>query len=451
MKSQRKAGAAALRRLRVARGWSWTELAGELRSQARALHIGRIAAAQVASVRRTIGRWEAGTTPPDEQYQVLLAHVYARTPAGSVALGPGSDFRELLEALALLGLSPERIAELTTTVAAAITSHGTDLLAFLGTPLRGDLAGALARPNELRLPVVKGLDEAREAVDQQIGGVPFVRLHLVQAAVVHSCRQLLSGEQPAPVRAKLRSVASRAFALAARLAFETHDDAAALNLYAEAVSAVADAEPSQRALIRSSQTMVTYYATGSIERARRIARAAVQDARRGDSVLMRARAHALQAEMAVRGAPTRHRDAQAALHLAWHDLDADTSGDPMAKAFSPGRLRGFEGICGIFLGEAEAAEKQLAESARTLTRTRETVQRAIVLTDRALARLHTAGDGAPESAADQLHECVDLAASTRGRVPAQRLRQARLELRPWRSESFVADLDDHIHTAFIGI
>ncbi|GAB2837563.1 hypothetical protein GCM10022221_41190 [Actinocorallia aurea] len=49
------------------------------------------------------------------------------------------------------------------------------------------------------------------------------------------------------------------------------------------------------------------------------------------------------------------------------------------------------------------------------------------------------------------HECVDLVAAARGRVPAQRLRQARFGLRPWRTEPFVADLDDHIHTSLIGL
>ncbi|MFC7732779.1 hypothetical protein [Actinomadura keratinilytica] len=50
-----------------------------------------------------------------------------------------------------------------------------------------------------------------------------------------------------------------------------------------------------------------------------------------------------------------------------------------------------------------------------------------------------------------MHECIELAAATRGRVPAWRLRQARQELRPWRSEPFVAELDDHIHTALVGL
>ncbi|TMR38187.1 hypothetical protein ETD96_17010 [Actinomadura geliboluensis] len=368
---------------------------------------------------------------------------------GAVALGPGSDFGELLDALAQLGVPDEQLTDLAGTVSAAITSAGMNLLAFVNGPLRVDLATALTRPETADLELVAGLEAASDTVDAQIGAVPFARLHLAQAVIVDACRYLLQTGQPATIQAKLRIVAARAYALAARLAFETHDDATALALYDEAVKAAGEKAPSRRALIRTSQTMVAFYATGDIKRARSIADAAVQDARRGESVLMRARAHALQAEMAARSA--QHRHAQVALHLAWHDLDADTTDDPMNGAFSQGRLRGFEGICGIFLGHAETAERQLTASVQTLTGSRHTVQRAIVLTDRALARLHTSDAGAPEVAVEQLHECVDLTATTRGRVPGQRLRQARLELRPWRGEPFVADLDDHIHTALIGI
>jgi hypothetical protein len=433
----------------MARGWSWDQLAARLRGLARQLRFARIGSNDLASIKRSIARWEAGRAKPGDQYQMLLAHAYARTSLGAVELGPGSDFRELLDALALFGVERSRLEEVAASVATASTAGGMNLLAFLSTPLRADLASALSAPEEVDVPVIDGVAAASDSVNAQIGSVPFVRLHLAQSAVVDACRHLLRAEQPTPVRARLRQVAGRAYALAARLAFETHDDSAALGLYDDAVTAVGDAEPSQRALIRSSQTMVVYYSTGDIRRARATAEAAVADARRGESVLMRARAHALHAEMTARGEDAR-RHAQAALHLAWHDLDGDVTGDPLAGVFSRERLRGFEGICGIFLGEAESAEQQLARSAGGLTSSRETVQRAIVLTDRALARLRTGRAGAAETAAAQLHECVDLTAATRGRVPAQRLRLTRLELRPWRGEAFVAELDDHIHTALIG-
>lgn len=334
---------------------------------------------------------------------------------------------------------------MSSTVTASVTSSGR-LLAFLNPPLRGMLTTALADPATLDLAVVDALGAASAAVDKQIGAVPFVRLHLAQAAIVEACRHLLTGTVPAPVVGPLRRVAAAAFALAARLAFETHDDGAALALYRNAVRVADPAVPERRALIRTSQTMVTYYATGDIAAALRIVDDAVADARRGDSTLMRARAHALQAEIAARGEPPAERHARTALHLAHHDVDRDTSDDPMPRAFSVARLHGFIGVCGIFLGEADDAERQLSAAAAGLTRPRESVQRAIVLTDRALARLRTGQPGGPETAVDDLHECVTMTAATRGRVPAQRLRTTRLALRPWRGEPFVAELDDHIHT-----
>lgn len=452
MDSDRQSGAGALRRLRLSRGWSWSDEARVLRGLARGLHFARIASTTLASIRRTVARWESGETTPGEQYQVLLAHAYARTSTGAVVLGPGSDFAELLNALAHFGIPAARLDEISTLIAAIATDSGMNLLAFLGAPLRDELAAALAEPDGVDIGVLDDLAAVSDRVNQQIGSVPFVRLHLAQTAVVDACRHLLGGHQAEPVRRRLQEAASSAFTLAARLAFETHDDPAALALYEQAVATTRTLPDRwRRAAIRTSQTMVVYYATGSLDQARNIANAAVRDARQGDSVLMRARAHALQAEMAARGDPPLTRHAHAALHLAWHDLDRDTSGDPAAGAFSRSRLRGFEGICGIFLGDAETAESQLAQSVASLTRPREAVQRAIVLSDQALARLRTGAPGAPEAAAEQLHTCIDLTAATRARVPAQRIRQTRLELKPWRHEPFMADLDDHIHTAFVGL
>ena len=49
-----------------------------------------------------------------------------------------------------------------------------------------------------------------------------------------------------------------------------------------------------------------------------------------------------------------------------------------------------------------------------------------------------------------LHDAVDITTRTGGRVSGKRIRHARRELRPWRSEAFLAELDDHIHDALIG-
>ncbi|WP_155346703.1 hypothetical protein [Acrocarpospora pleiomorpha] len=419
-----------------------------LRDLAQTLQFARIGSNSVASIQRTIARWENGTSTPDDRYQVLLAHAFARTPTGDVSLGPGSDFAVLLNAFEEAGTARQTLDELTAAVAAVGTDMG--LAAFLSEPLRADIARALADGSTMELDILDRLGDASAAVNRQIGTVPFVRLHLAQAAIVEVCRRLLGRHAHTPIRARMVEVAGVTLSLAARLAFENHDDAAALALYDEATSLPFEAgQEHRRALIRTSQTMVVYYATGDLERANAIANAAVQEARRGASVVVRARCHALQAEMAARSGKERH--ARTALHLAWHDLDLDTTSDPAVDSFTPGHLQGFVGVCGIFIGEAEKAEQQLASSAAALTGFRDAVQRGIVLADRALAVLRTGAPGAAEATAGLLHECVDLTAATRARVPAQRLRQTRLALRPWRTDTFVADLDDHIHTALVGL
>ncbi|MCD0450618.1 hypothetical protein LO762_15675 [Actinocorallia sp. API 0066] len=448
---ERQTCAQTLRRLRLSRGWSWSDEARVLRGLAQALRFQRLAMNNPSSIQRTIARWESAATVPNEQYRILLAHAFARTATGESSLGPGSDFDALLSAFAGAGVSTEQLDELRTSVAVSLTRTGVNLLAFVSESLQGALAGALADPARMAPALLGDLAASSEAVGAQIGSVPFARLHLAQAAIVDVCRRLFSGPIPDEHRPRLAEVTASVFAQAARLAFETHDDASALALYAEAVSvAGASADTTCRALIRTSQAMVVHYATGDLSQAQAIADQAVQDARRVPNAPLQARAYALQAEMAARTGRQR-ATAENALRLAWRALDQDTANDPGQGVFSKGRLRGFEGVCGIFLGSAEEAERQLARSAQTLTRPRDTVQRAIVLTDQSLARLNTGGPGAAESSATMLHECVDLIAATRGRVPSQRLRQVRLSLRPWRTESFVADLDDHIHTSLIGV
>ncbi|MFG2625326.1 hypothetical protein [Streptomyces sp. NPDC048473] len=107
-------------------------------------------------------------------------------------------------------------------------------------------------------------------------------------------------------------------------------------------------------------------------------------------------------------------------------------------------MRGFEGVCQLYVGDPAVAHDQFAALAGALRAPRQKVQRIIVTTDQALARIQL---GEPRAAADLLHECVTAASATGGRVPLIRLRRARQELRPWRRENFVADLDDHLMEA----
>ncbi|GAA2661325.1 hypothetical protein [Streptomyces vastus] len=436
----RRVGAATLKRLRLSRGWSLADTARAIIDAA--ARLGQPFGSSIASVQRAVARWESTTAPilPGERYQLLLAHLYARDLDGQHSLGHGSDFAELLDALAHLGESEHRLHELRTLLVRTATDAGGSLLALLGPTTQHALTAALADPSRLDEELLAGMRATIGDVNRQVGSIPFVRLQLLLAPIVESCRRLLADAVPEPQLPELRSIASQAYTLAGRLAFETRDDEASRALYSAATNTAGrTGSPWQRAIVHMSHALVTLYSTQGIDAARHLVDAAVRDARAGTSITVRARAHALQAEIAARAGAGRH--AQAALSLAWYDLDGDRNGDPSSSSFSPAHLRGFDGLCELYVGDPAAAHDAFARSAHALTTPRERVQRTIVTTDQALARIRL---GDPHAATELLHECIDGASSTGGRVATIRLRRARHELRPWRTEGFVADLDDHL-------
>ncbi|MGW3627525.1 hypothetical protein [Streptomyces sp. NPDC000880] len=436
----RRVGAATLKRLRLSRGWSLADTARVLIDAASRL--GQPLGTSVASVQRSVARWESATAPilPGERYQLLLAHIYARGPDGQHSLGHGSDFAELLDALTHLGESNRRLHELRTLLVRTATDAGGGLLALLGPTTQHAMTAALADPSRINEGLLAGMCAVIGDVNGQVGSIPFVRLQLLLAPVVESCRRLLTSAAPEPLLPELRSIAAQAYTLAGRLAFETRDDEASRALYCAATdTAGLIGDPWRRAVVHMSHALVTLYSTPGIDAARTLVDAAVRDARAGASITIRARAHALQAEIAARAGAERH--AQAALSLAWYDIDGDRDGDPSPSSFSPAHLRGFDGLCELYVGDPAIAHDAFARSAQALTTPRERVQHTIVATDQALARIRLDD---PHAAAELLHECIDGASSTGGRVATIRLRRARRELRPWRTENFVADLDDHL-------
>ncbi|MFD0480736.1 hypothetical protein ACFQ0B_80890 [Nonomuraea thailandensis] len=128
-------------------------------------------------------------------------------------------------------------------------------------------------------------------------------------------------------------------------------------------------------------------------------------------------------------------------------MESDRDGDPATGSFSPALLRGFEGVTKLHVGDVSEAHDYFARSTESLVAPRERVQRAIVATDQAIARIRLDD---PRSGADLLHHCIDAASETGGRVVRIRLRGARQDLRQWRREDFVADLDDHLIELFGG-
>lgn len=333
----RAVGAGILKRVRQQRGWSLRDLSRALGATAK--HLGQPLSAGLASVQRSVARGESTTTPilPGERYQLLLAHLYSRGPDGDVALGPGSDFAELLDALAHLGESEERLCELRVLLTRTMADSGGGLLGLLGPTTRA----ALADPSRVSEDLIDSLHGAVEDVNEQVGTVSFVRLQLFLAPIVESCRRLL-GEDASPPGAflpGLNSVAAQTYALAARFAFETRDDGASRALYAAATTAAGAGAPWRRAMVHMSHALVTLYSTPGLGPAQRLVDAAVRDAKAGESATVRARAHALHAELAARAGGARH--AHAALSLARYDLDRCRDDDPSSSmtGFSAAHLR----------------------------------------------------------------------------------------------------------------
>ncbi len=389
-----------------------------------------------ASLQRSIARWESTTTRtvPGERYQLLLAHLYAPSASGELALGDSSDLDALLTALAHFGVPARRAEELRDLVLRSTSVASDELLALLADPTSRLVVEALRHPRRLDIELIDRLGTSVSDVDRQIGSVPFVRLQLLLAPVVQVCRRLPDTE---PLREHLGMVRSQAYLLAGRIAFETGDDAAARRWYVRAVEAAgAVTDTTRRAAVRTSYAMTMLHSTGD-DTARTIVDAAVSDARLGSDHRVRARAHALEAEEAARSA--RERNAAAALRLAWLDVESAGCAD---GGFDADRLRGFEGVCELHIGTAERAHEHLERSVAALTVPRHQVQRGIAGTDLAIARMRC---GDARSATTLLHDCVDTIAATGGRVAAQRIGRARRELAPWRTESFVAELDDHIY------
>lgn len=432
---ERATGCRLLRQLRERRGWSWADQARALHDVAERRGVTAVTSTRPASLQRSIARWEstAASTVPGERYQLLLAYLYAHTTSGQPALGAGSDFDALLTALAHLGVPGRRTRELRDLVLRSTSVDGDPVLVLLADPTRQLAVEALRDPRRLDNELIDRLAASISDVDSQIGSVPFVRLQLMLAPVVEVCRRLPETE---PLRERLAMVSAQGYLLAGRIAFETRDDAAAHRSYARAVeAAAATTDTTRRAAVRTSHAMTMLHSTGD-DIARTIINAAVADARLGSDHSVRARAHALQAEEAARSG--RDRDATAALRLAWLDLESAGSTD---GAFDADRLRGFEGVCALHIGTAERAHEHLEQSLAALTAPRDQVQRGIAGTDLAIARMRC---GDARSATTLLHDCVETIAFTGGRVAAQRIGRARRELAPWRAESFVVEVDDHI-------
>jgi hypothetical protein len=170
------------------------------------------------------------------------------------------------------------------------------------------------------------------------------------------------------------------------------------------------------------------------------------------SRIVRARAHAILAEMCAAAGDPRRSDRE--LGLASFHVDGATGDDPAIGFFNESRhggvnglrahMHGFEGACQIRLGRWERAESALERAAAGLPVSGADRQKSIILADSALTSLQL---GDPSAAADLLGKSIGLVARVGGAVPTQRIHQVRAQLDPVKHKALVGTLDERLHAA----
>lgn len=418
-----------LRRLREKRGWSWTDQARAIKAMARRLGIDPTAIASTVSVRRTIARWESHSTSsavPDDRYQWILAHVYAEHN-DAVEVGPGSDFLSLLTVLLDLGVTPNRVTELHDAVLCWADEQRSRATAI--------------NPTNLTDSKLAELTLSFNAIANLVGKVPFVRSQIALAPLVEAFRHHEHGSAGLP--ADGRVLAARTFSTAGRLAFELRDDHLAKQYYATAL-AHAEHVPGRwlAAGIGTSLAMITMHGNNDLVAAERGINTATDAALASPSMTMRARAFAVQAEIAARRKLP--RPARAALSRAADYTSQAASDEPSGKPFNAARLAGFTGLYHLLTDSGASGVKDLHEAVRGIPERSDPVQRSIVLADLAHAYL-AQPKPQPDAAVTALREAIAIVGRTRGRVATGRVRRIHRLLRPWQGEQFVIDLDEQLY------
>ncbi|WP_228044607.1 hypothetical protein [Streptomyces ferrugineus] len=135
------------------------------------------------------------------------------------------------------------------------------MLALLAPTVQARISAALENPEQTEEETIMGLASVVWDVNAEVGSLPMVRLQLLLAPAIETCRRLLDGPVPEPLIPQVREVAVAAATLSGRLAFETRDDTASRALYAEAAREAGRlAQRWWQASVHMSHALVTLWA-----------------------------------------------------------------------------------------------------------------------------------------------------------------------------------------------
>ena len=133
------------------------------------------------------------------------------------------------------------------------------------------------------------------------------------------------------------------------------------------------------------------------------------------------------------------RQCEAALGAAEAHLQAMGAADPAHGLLSADRLGRIQGSCYLALGDSAKAGSILEGAARRLQGRHKS--KAIILGNLALAHVRQRD---VDQAATVLHRAIDLLEVTRGGGGLNVVSAAARELRPWRQEAVVQDVNERL-------
>jgi transcriptional regulator with XRE-family HTH domain len=316
------------------------------------------------------------------------------------------------------------------------------LLADVGeAPIRPNerLDYVLKHPGSVDLVVVAHLRERLHRLDERYDHTPSTLL-LAEAGQIHGQTAFLREHAGRVVRRELLAAEVEAATLMGQLVWDAsqrRDHNTANHFFDQAIRAALqrrDAVGEAHAELRKSY--VALYGIGSprdgLVLAHRACLAAANDSHvlAGLAMLHVAEAHAMLGD----GSSCNDSLGTAEDHFAKIGLD-----DPAGVLFSPSEHSRLAGSCFLFLGKPDKAEPILDATRQMLKDLKKST--AIVLGNLALAGIRQRNI---DAAVIRLHEAIDVVEHNRGGGGLNIVFTAARELKPWRNERVVQEVNDRL-------
>lgn len=352
--------------------------------------------------RSTVVRWERAETEPQPWHRRRL------TAALKVSI------EELAALLADVGEAPNRPNE--------------------------RLDYVLQRPGSVDLVSAAHLRERIQRLDEQYERVPSALL-LAEIGQLHGQTTFLrQNASTGQVRRELWAAETEAATLMGQLVWDAsqrRDHAAAIRYFDQAIAAARQARhvsAEGNAVLRKCYVAL-YGIANPAEGAALARRAAVVSEHDSHVIAGLALLHLGEAHAMLRDG----RSCAKAFGAAETHLAQITPDDPAGNLFCPSQHGRLAGSCWLFLGKPDRADAILGQTRHILRERKKST--AIVLGNLALASIRQRNI---DTAAARLHEAIDVVEQTRGGGGLNVVFTAARELRPWRNERAVQDVNDRL-------